>query len=287
DRIVPGAPPTEDKEKIESELGIRDDLMIIAEVYRLWAIESGSEKVKNILSFAKTDTGVMIAPDITKFRELKLRLLNGTHTLSCALAILAGFETVKESMDDADIVGFMEGLTKQNIIPVLIDDSISEGEATVFAASVLDRFRNPSIKHKWISISMQYASKMKLRNLPVLEAYYKRFGKVPTWFALGFAAFILFMKVKSNEEGKFLGEANGATYQVTDDKAAVFAEHWKKESNDSVIMSILKDQTLWDQDLTQITGLAEQIDFFLESILNHGSKATIKLLQADKITANS
>ena len=95
DRIVPGKPALAEQEKIEDSLGYKDELMIMSEAYALWAIQSNNEKVKEILSFASGDEGVIIAGDISKFRELKLRLLNGPHTFSCGLAWLAGFKTVK------------------------------------------------------------------------------------------------------------------------------------------------------------------------------------------------
>lgn len=286
DRIVPGSPSQEEKAKLESAIGMQDDLSIVAEAYRLWAIQSDAETVKKALSFSQVDQGVVIAPDITKFRELKLRLLNGTHTASCALAILAGFETVKESMDDADIVAFMEGLMKENIIPAILSDNITEQEAQVFASSVLDRFRNPFIQHKWISISMQYSSKMKMRNLPVLEAYYNRTQESPAYLALGFAAYLLFMKT-TEAGGKYTGEFNGRSYQVTDDKAASLAAKWKDQSTDKLVSSVLKDATFWDQDLTAVPGFAEQVGFFVHSLISNGAKATIQALRTEKITANS
>jgi tagaturonate reductase len=50
----------------------------MSEVYRLWAIQ-GDEHVRKVLSFAQVDEGVIIEKDIEIYRELKLRLLNGTH----------------------------------------------------------------------------------------------------------------------------------------------------------------------------------------------------------------
>src|SRR5580700_1180592 len=99
DRIVPGRPDASILHQLSHDLGYTDDLLAISEVYRLWAIE-GDERVRAILSFAAADEGVIIQPDIEIYRELKLRLLNGTHTLSCGLAWLAGFTTVKQAMDD-------------------------------------------------------------------------------------------------------------------------------------------------------------------------------------------
>src|SRR5690606_17398688 len=91
DRIVSGRLPKEEQQQTEQELGYQDQLMIMAEPFRLWAIETDSERVKQILTFAKVDSGVVLVPSIDKFKEIKLRLLNGTHTLSCAAALWSGF----------------------------------------------------------------------------------------------------------------------------------------------------------------------------------------------------
>src|SRR5690606_14530707 len=114
DRIVPGKPHVDLKQQLEQELGYKDQLLIMSEVYSLWAIE-GNEKVKHVLSFAQTDPGVVVTPDIGLHRELKLRLLNGTHTLSCGIAFLSGFPTVKDAMDNAEMSAYIENLMKQEI----------------------------------------------------------------------------------------------------------------------------------------------------------------------------
>src|SRR5262249_38627288 len=64
DRIVPGNLTSQQQKEMDSILNYEDDLMIMAESYRLWAIEPDSEKVKQVLSFSKVDKGVIIAPDI-------------------------------------------------------------------------------------------------------------------------------------------------------------------------------------------------------------------------------
>ncbi len=101
DRIVPGKPSATKKAAAEAMLGYTDDLMIMSECYRLWAIETSSQRTKDILSFSKADEeGVVIVDDINMFRELKLRLLNDSHTFSCGLAVVGGFLTVKDAMAD-------------------------------------------------------------------------------------------------------------------------------------------------------------------------------------------
>src|SRR5690606_22537384 len=100
DRIVPGSLSAADRNQAERELGYRDELAIMAKPYCLWAIEASHPRVAQVLSFAAADPRVVITPDIEKFKELKLRLLNGSHTFACGLALLCGFRTVKEAMAD-------------------------------------------------------------------------------------------------------------------------------------------------------------------------------------------
>ena len=172
DRIVPGKPDEQTREGLEKLLGYTDQLLIMSEVYRLWAIE-GNEQVKNILSFAAADEGIMMEPDIEIYRELKLRLLNGTHTLSCGIAFLSGFETVKEAMDDEVTANYIAALMQQELataIPYAVDLQ----KAQDFGKKVLDRFRNPHIKHNWLGITTNYSSKMKLRCIPILVRHYQQ-----------------------------------------------------------------------------------------------------------------
>ncbi len=286
DRIVPGAPPAAEKERLQQELGYTDDLLIISEVYRLWAIETGSDKVKEILSFSQADAGVAIAPDITKFRELKLRLLNGTHTLSCALAILSGFTTVKEAMADDTFATWMNALMINNIIPAVVDESISDQDARRFAAQVLDRFRNPYLDHKWVSIAVQYSSKMKMRNLPLLMKYVDRFDTAPEFFALGFAAYLLVMKVHP-ADGGFQGEVNDNVYQLQDDKAAHFSEKWATLPAEKLVTDVLQDEVLWGTDLSELGKFAALVTKSLQSLMEDGAKQTMHRMLTDKSVIQS
>ncbi len=255
DRIVPGKPQDE-------TLPYTDDLTIMCEPYRLWAIE-GDEKVKEVLSFHKADEGVIIAPDIEVYRELKLRLLNGTHTLSCGRAFLSGFATVKEAMADKDFGAFVEALMLHEIapaIPVSIDAAVSEK----FGRQVLDRFRNPAIKHQWISITMQYTSKMKMRVIPVLKKYVTTFNKVPDHIARGFAAYIVFSKPVSKEGNKYFGSFRGESYPVNDDQAGWFYEAWQQHTTPAAITkAVLGNTDFWGEDLNALPGFAGAVEEYI------------------------
>lgn len=280
DRIVPGKPDATSGQKLEGECGYEDSLRTISEVYSLWAIE-GNEDVASVLTFSQVDKGVVITPDIEKFRELKLRLLNGTHTLSCAVAFLSGLRTVKLAMDDDAFSQFITQLMCKEIAPA-IPYQVTTAETDEFAYKVLDRFRNPNIEHQWISISAQYSSKIKMRVLPLLLNHYKQTSSVPELVAFGFAAFIRFMKVTKAGD-KYVGEVNGNEYVVTDSQAETFYKAWTNAGTQQAVKNVLSDKALWDTDLTQLPGFKNAVAAYLDAIDSDGTKEVLENLEAKNI----
>ena len=282
DRIVPGKPDNTTKAELESMLGYQDELITMSEVYRLWAIEGG-EEIAKVLSFAEADEGVVIAKNIDLFRELKLRLLNGTHTLSSGIAFLCGFSTVKQAMDDSHLSNFISTVMRKDIAPAIPCDA-DPADADAFALKVLDRFRNPGIEHQWLSITVQYSSKMQMRIVPVLLHYYKLFDTVPQNIALGFAAYILFMKPVKEKDGNYFGERNGDHYPIKDDKASYFYEKWKKTEPASIARSVLQDSNFWGQDLFALPGFADSVQENIDDINERGMAMVLKTPAPQKIT---
>ncbi len=257
DRIVPGAPDAQTNAAICADLGYSDKNLIISEVYSLWAIQGGS-RVKDVLSFAKADAGVVIAEDIEIYRELKLRLLNGTHTLMCGMSYLLGFRLVKDVMANGYLSKLVMNLMLSELalaIPYKMDFKVADR----FGRSVLDRFRNPFINHKLIDITVQYTTKMRMRNVPLLVNYYKEFGKAPELFAMGFAAYLQFMHAVKVEDGKYFGDSNGEFYPINCDYAAYFYEAWK----DFDLKKILADTSLWGADLSALPGFEAAVQKYV------------------------
>jgi tagaturonate reductase len=283
DRIVPGRPDAEQQAMFENELGYSDKLLTVSEVYCLWAIE-GNEHVKNILSFGSVDQGVVVEPDIEKHRELKLRLLNGTHTLSSGVAMLAGCETVKDAMDDELVGKFISQLMLQEIAPA-IPYALPIQVSRDFGLRVLDRFRNPHIRHQWSSITLNYSSKLKMRCLPVLTKHYQQTETPPEYIALGFAAYILFMKPVKELDGKYYGELYGESYQIQDEMAGEFFKKWKELSDVALVKNVLKDTELWGYDLTTLPGFFQATLEKFTRIKEHGVKDAIESVSAKKVIA--
>jgi len=270
DRIVPGKPSAADLAECQRATGYADALLSVSEVYRLWAVE-GDEYVKSVLSFAQADPAVIIAPDIEIYRELKLRLLNGTHTLTCGLSFLAGKTTVRESMASPAGAEFVERLMLDELAPA-IPYAVVPDVAETFGRQVLDRFRNPFIEHKLLSITVQYTAKMRMRNVPLLLMHYERFGVAPERFCLGFAGYLLFMKAVSEEEGRFFGKSGGEAYPIQDAAAPWFAAWWQRGAD---VGEVLGEVELWGTDLNQLPGFTERIADCLTALQERGAAAML------------
>ena len=273
DRIVPGKPDPATKTRLEQQWGYTDELMSVCEPYRLWAIE-GDETVQEVLSFHSADEGVIIKPDIIKYRELKLRMLNATHTLSCGLAFLSGFSIVRQAMENIGFGTYVRKLMMEEIGPA-IPVAIPENEIMEFGAKVLDRFKNPFLQHQWLSITMQYSSKMAMRVVPVLKRYYELKRKPPDLISTGFAAFILFMRPVKKELDKYYGISDDQYYLINDDRAAYFYSLWQKVSVDELVHTLLANSELWKCDLGVLQGFGDKVTKRLKEFIKSGPEQVL------------
>jgi tagaturonate reductase len=265
DRIVPGNPAPEMAASIQAEVGYSDDLLIVAEPYKLWAIE-GDESVREKLSFCKTDSGVVIDKDITLYRELKLRMLNGTHTLSCGLAFLRGHEYVVDAMNDLAFSRYVKELMLEEIaagIPVDIDKEVVGN----YGQTVLDRFSNPYIQHKWLGITVQYTSKIIMRVLPVLLKYVEGKNAVPEKITEGIAGWICFMRPVKLVDGFYYGEWKGNTYPIKDDQAKWFYDNAGNLTPEDRVKKVLNNFINWGQDITIAADFSEKVLYYYHLLI--------------------
>jgi len=280
DRIVPGALPLAEYTKTCSLLGYEDKLMIMAEPFRLWAIETSSDRVKQRLSFALADPNVLLVPSIEKYKEIKLRLLNGTHTISCALALLAGFQTVKEAMQNTAFNQFIRLLMQDEIGPAILSDSISVADINDFSSKVIDRFANPYLEHKWESIALNYSSKMAMRNIPLLGKWYTTQQEAPLLFALGFAAYLYLLKSTLNGN-QYEQLINGRTILLQDESAPKLYAAWINP--DKLVHTVLSDTDLWGINLTEFPHFEETVNQKLQQIIEEGA---LKALEISSVPDN-
>jgi tagaturonate reductase len=271
DRIVPGAPPAGEGERLARELGYADALLTTCEPYRLLAIEGGAA-ARARLAFLAAEPGVVVCGDATPYRERKVRLLNGAHTIMAPVGLLAGCETVQDAMDDELVGAFVRRAMDDEIVP-----SVSADGAAAFAREVLDRFANPFIRHALWDITLQGTMKVRVRVVPSIVQYAERTGRAPASLALGFAAHLLFMRGASHAARRVAGLAVPA-----DDRAEAVARLWGGAADGSrralrqLARAACADASLWGWDLTTVPGFADAVAEHLLRMDREGVRAALE-----------
>ncbi|HDG1682149.1 TPA: tagaturonate reductase [Kluyvera ascorbata] len=270
DRIVTGY-PRDEAAKLEAELGYNDGFLDTAEHFYLFVIQ-GPKSLASELRLDKLALNVLIVDDIKPYKERKVAILNGAHTALVPVAFQAGIDTVGEAMNDAEICAFVEKAIYEEIIPVL---DLPKDELESFASAVTGRFRNPYIKHQLLSIALNGMTKFRTRILPQLLAGQKASGKLPARLTFALAALIAFYRA----------ERNGEAYPVQDDAhwidryQQLWAQHRDQQiSITDLVKAVLSVSDHWEQDLTQVDGLVEQVAADLDAILTQGMRKAVQPL---------
>ncbi|MBR2010399.1 MAG: tagaturonate reductase [Clostridia bacterium] len=230
DRINTGYPKGE-----ALDLGYEDNMVNTSEFFHLWVIETDYDLEKE-LPFTAAGLNVIVTKDaLERYRTRKVRILNGAHTSMVPYAMLSGLETVKDCIEDKTMHDFLYACLFEEIIPSL---DMSKEELTEYAESVLVRFDNPYIKHYLSSICLNSVSKFKVRVLPSILGYIKKFGKMPKHLLFSFAKLIEFYK------------------KGTPNDAPDVMEYMKK----ATVAEILSNQELWGEDLSALIPEVEKYE---------------------------
>ena len=248
DRIIPGYPQA-DAERIFARLGYVDRLLVAGEIYHSWIIEAPPHLVDEFpIDKTQTALNIKVVDDAAPYRIIKVRLLNGAHTAMVPLGCLLGIESVREAVEHELLGGFVQRLLFDEIIPSV--DGIAKEELEAFADDVLDRFRNPHIHHRLLTIALNSSSKVKERILPSLLGYLDKRGELPPLLAAALAGFIRFYK----------GEWQGESIPLSDDPQVLawFKEQWRDaDSLEALVEAVLGNAALWGDDLNGVPRLAE------------------------------
>jgi len=270
DRIVPGY-PRERISEINSELGYEDKQVVEGEPFHLWVIEA-PEPLQKELPFPSIGLDVLYVKDITPYRTRKVRILNGAHTTLVPVAYLYGIDTVRESVEHPVVGKYLKDAILQEIIPTL---DLPKQELEQFANEVIDRFRNPYIRHLLMSIALNSWSKFETRVLPSILEYKKRKGSIPQRLAFSLAATIAFYKGKRGEEAIALNDDAAAIELLKNTWAS---SDGSEEGIRQIVTRVLGYEKNWKQDLNKIEGLNDAVTKHLFNIEKYGMKKAIEII---------
>lgn len=228
DRIVSGYPKDNSQEFI-SKIGFDDKLLDAAEKYHLWVIEGNFE---NELPLKKAGINVIWTNDVSPYKKMKVRILNGSHTSLVFPSLLLNKKTVYDSVCDSDLRAFLRKSLNSYILPCLPKDLAHKD----FAQAVLRRFSNAYIKHYWSSIALNSVNKWSVRVLPTVKDYMALYGTEPKQLLFSLACLIFYYK--ENE--------------VMD------SEYAAKFIKENTVEAILSNSELWGEDLSRFTPVVEE-----------------------------
>ncbi|SHO55961.1 tagaturonate reductase [Vibrio quintilis] len=275
DRIVTGYPKDESKALTE-QIGYQDTFMVCAEHFYLFVIQ-GPDSLNQLLCLDQLSDSqalnIKVVDDIKPYKERKVAILNGAHTALVPVAFLSGLDTVGESMADKQMESWLESVIFEEIIPTL---SLPEDELKGFANDVLNRFRNPYIKHQLLSISLNSMTKYKTRILPQLLAFRQKYNRLPTGLTFALAALISF----------YNGQREAGEYPLADDQHWLdfYADLWAKVNAGDLKVKALVEQVLantshWGQNLSLVDGLTDQVTANIEAIRQSGVRQALSQIK--------
>ena len=276
DRIV--APPSDaEKSEILKQLPFEDYLLNASEPYHLFVIR-GPAVIREKLPLDQAGVNVIWADDVRLYRERKVKILNGGHTLMTIPAFLSGIDTVKAAVDDPVVFEFLKKGIYREIIPAL---DLDNDELTDYADTIVERFQNPYVKHLLYNISLNSVSKFNVRLLPSLINYHHKTGRIPEAIAFSLAALVYFYRTVKNAAGQYTGKRNGEEYIVRDEQDIIeilfqFWQNYDENRGLDFVSSVLADARLWGRDLTTVPQLTQAVYEHLHCIEEIGTAAALK-----------
>lgn len=272
DRIVTGY-PRDEAEELWKEFGYKDNIVVTAEPFGLWVIESSKDISKE---FPLPDAGmpVIFTDNQKPYKQRKVRILNGAHTSFVLVSYLAGNDFVRESMEDELIGNFMHDTIYDEVIPTL---DLPKQDLIDFAEAVDGRFKNPYIKHALLSISLNSVSKWRARCMPSLLGYVERKGELPKHLTFSIASLMAFYTGTEIRDKALIGHREGQEYNVMDDMAVLefFAANSSKDT-ESFVDAYLSNENFHGQDLTKVEGLRDAVVAYLSDIRELGMRKAIE-----------
>ena len=264
DRIVPGYPRDNAAELCE-RAGYDDHLLDKAEIFHLWVIEAPKEVAAEFPA-DKAGLNVLFVPSEAPYHERKVTLLNGPHTVLSPVGYLSGLNTVKECCEDPEIGKFVHKVMFDELLPTL---NLPEEELVKFANAVLERFRNPFVKHFVTSIMLNSFPKFKTRDLPGLKTYLERKGELPKGLVLGLAGICTYYKGGKRGEDEIVPQ--------DDEKITGLLKNlWATGDVRKVAEGVLADNFIWGEDLNKVPGLTDLLAADLALIQKDGMRAAVK-----------
>ena len=261
DRIVP-ASTDEDRAAVDAALGCHDAWPVATEPFRQWVIEDD-------FSAGRPDwsaVGAQLVSDVAPFELMKLRLLNGAHSCLAYLGYLAGYETVSDAMADPNMAAYVRRLMDDEVTPTL--DVPPGTDLTAYKDALIERFRNPALKHRTWQIAMDGSQKLPQRLLGTVRDRLAA-GRPIDSLALGIAAWMRY--VTGVDE-------RGEPIDVRDPLADLLGDVTRQAAGDpaALVGALLGVQDVFSSDLPADRNFADALSAAMAQLVSQGARRTLE-----------
>lgn len=276
DRIVTGY-PRDEVQSIWEKLGYEDRILVTAEPFGLWVIESDRD-ISAELPLPACGLPVIYTDNQKPYKQRKVRILNGAHTSFVPAAFQCGHDIVLTAMNDELILSFMQKTLYDEVIPTL---ALPKADLMNFAEAVTGRFKNPYIKHALLSICLNSVSKWRARCMPSLLGYVEKTGELPARLTFSLASLMSLYRNGVLVDGKLQCKRGEETYTLQDDAAvlAFFAETGDLAPAEQV-KAFLTNEAFFGPELGKVPDIIESVTASLEDILANGMRAAMEKVNA-------
>ncbi|WP_421413486.1 mannitol dehydrogenase family protein [Serratia plymuthica] len=259
DRIVPAVTP-ETQRQLQALLGgVSDTVGVACEPFRQWVIEDDFPQGRPEWERA----GAELVGDVLPYEEMKLRMLNGSHSFLAYLGYLAGYPHVSDCMQDEDFVRAARHLMLAEQAPTL---QVSGVDLARYADSLLQRYRNSALKHRTGQIAMDGTQKLPQRLLDPIRhhlAHGSRFDAL----ALAVAGWMRYVGGQ-DEQGQPIEISDPLRERIADLVAG-------SEEGPQRVLALLQLERVFGHDLPDSPRFVSAVTQAYLTLLDKGAKAAV------------
>lgn len=261
DRITPATTQT-DIDALIHDAGITDPAMVVHEPFAQWVIED------NFVGDKRPEwdqAGAQFVDDVAPYEAMKLRCLNGTHSVLAYLGYLAGHETIAQATSDDSLTRLITHIWRNEIIPSMVPP---QGvDLKDYCSALLVRYQNASIQHRTWQIAMDGSQKLPQRILGTVEDNLNA-GRDCRGLILGIAAWMRYVSGVDDQ---------GKAIDVRDPMAARLAAAYASgEDGETKVKALLEIAEIFPATLATHDGFQEALKDALQSLMDHGAARCIK-----------
>ncbi len=207
--------------------------------------------------------GAELVSDVLPYEEMKLRMLNGSHSFLAYLGYLAGYQHINDCMEDEHYRYAAYGLMLQEQAPTL---KVQGVDLQDYANRLIARYSNPALRHRTWQIAMDGSQKLPQRMLDSVRWHLAHDSKFDL-LALGVAGWM-----------RYVGgvDEQGNPIEISDPLLPVIQKAVQSSAEGKArVQSLLAIKAIFGDDLPDNSLFTARVTETYLSLLAHGAKATV------------